>query len=50
MYILKGTLAGSLAELTGNTATVAIPGIAFKTGATVTLTVPMGQQTIVQDP
>jgi predicted outer membrane repeat protein len=50
-YVYRGTLAGSLDELTGNTATTAIPGIAYKAQAPVpTITVPMGQQTIVQDP
>jgi hypothetical protein len=49
-YIMNGTLAGSLAELTGNEAGVAIPGIARKAGqTTVTLTVPPGEQTIQDD-
>lgn len=49
-YILKGTLAGSLSALTGNTAGLAILGIGVKVGAIATITVPPGQQTVVNDP
>jgi predicted outer membrane repeat protein len=51
-YILNGTLAGSLAELTGNTAGAAVlplPGIGVKAGATATITVPANEQTVGDD-
>ncbi len=50
-YIWNGTLDGSLAELTDNTATGGIVGIGFKKNqATAPLTVPANQQTKVEDP
>lgn len=49
-YLLKGTLTGSLSALMGNTSGVAgFAGIAWKTGSTATITVPPGQQTVVND-
>ncbi|MCI0705091.1 MAG: right-handed parallel beta-helix repeat-containing protein, partial [Planctomycetia bacterium] len=50
-YIFNGTLAGSVSELTGNTATGGIAGIGFKQGqATAPIAVPPNQQTVEQDP
>ena len=48
-YVTKGTLAGSLTALTGNVAGARIPGIAYKPGAAAPITVPVNQQTKVQD-
>ncbi|MCI0700717.1 MAG: hypothetical protein L0241_06520 [Planctomycetia bacterium] len=50
-YVWKGTLAGQLTALTGNTAVGGIPGIGFKQGQAPapTITVPQGQQTVEAD-
>lgn len=50
-YLKMGTLSGSLSALTGNTSGVAgFAGIAWKSGSTANITVPPGQQTVVNDP